>query len=161
MKRLSSHAAVRSKLRGPYRIVFLVPPIGLAFGSFVPTWFLAWVLAYILGIPENAPVIDQPYGWLWFVLFLAVMELGLFGGFVLGFLLNALILHLALGWSWTTIRGVDVCPDVLVRWLEGRFAASKVFPGAGWDQNPLYDPQLDGSGRPLPPWAISGDGPAE
>jgi hypothetical protein len=159
MKRLSFHASVRSNLRGTYHILFLVLPIGLGFGSFVPTWFLARALAYILSIPDNAPVIAQPYGWLWVVLFLAMMELGLFGGFGLGSLLNALILHLALGWSWTTIRGIDVCPEILVWWLEGQLAGPKAFPGAGWDQNPLYDSQLDGSGRPSPPSGISGDRP--
>ena len=147
MKRLSFHAAVRSSLRGTYRIVFLLPPIGLGFGSFVPLWFFARMLAYALGIPDNVPVKDQPNGWLWIVLFLAVMEMLLVGGFLLGFVLNALILRFALGWSWTTIRGVDVCPGVLVHWLEGLTAGSRGSKGVESDQDLMYDPQLDGSGQ--------------
>src|SRR5438067_1688960 len=106
----SFHTVVRSNLRARYQIALVVLPIGLAFGSFVPLWFFARGLAYALGIPDHAPVKDQPNGFLWLVLFLAAMWVLFFIGILLGFLLNALILRFALGWSWTTVRGAGACP---------------------------------------------------
>ena len=159
MKHLSFHAAVRSNLRGKYQIALAVLPIGLGFGSFVPTWFFARALAYALGIPDNAPVIDQPNGFLWIVLFLAGMEMLLVGGFLLGFVVNALILRCALGWSWTTVRGTGVCPEWLVRWLEGPTAGSTGSKDFEPDDDPMYDPQLDDSAWPPLPSGGSGESP--
>src|SRR5438270_7053326 len=114
-------------------IGFIVPPIGLMVGSFVPTWFVARSLARALGIPDNAPVIDQPHGLVWLVLFLATMNLFVFVGGLFGFLVNALILHFGLGWSWALVREAGVCPRMLVDRLEGLMASC--LGSKEWERN--------------------------
>jgi hypothetical protein len=123
----------------------LVPPLGLAFGSFVPLWFFAQARAEILGVRGGASVIDQPLGWLWLVLTISDGVTLVLGGCFLGFLINALILRFALGWSWTRVRGAEVCPGVLLHWLEGLTTGSNGSPGEEPDHDPMDDPQLDTS----------------
>jgi hypothetical protein len=122
------------------------------FGSFVPIWFLAMALARALGIPDHAPVRDQPLGWLWFGLFLTMTEAFLIGGFFCGCLINVLILRTRLGYPWAGIRGADVCPQWLVVWLEGRRASRLKSLDRKEREDPLYDPHLDDLVRRLRPW---------
>jgi hypothetical protein len=129
-------------------IVFIAPPIGFMCGSFVPTWFVARALAHALGIPDNAPVIDQPHGLLCLVLFLASMTLLVFVGGLFGFLVNALILRLGLRWSWTAVRDAGVCPRMLVDRLEGLMASPGASEECDRNGDPMYDPQLDESAWP-------------
>jgi hypothetical protein len=133
---------------GNYQFALIVLPIGLVFGSFVPLWFIARALGYVLGIPENAPVRDQPYGFVWLVLLLATMWGLMFVGFCVGSVLNALILRLALCWSWSAIREGGVCPPLLVHWLEARTASAIGSQDFRWDDDPMYDLQLDDSVGP-------------
>jgi hypothetical protein len=145
MKRRSFQAKIESNLRGKWPIALVALPIGLGFGSFVPTWFFAHALAYALGIPMNAPVRDQPNGWLWCLLFFIEMEVLLVAGFLLGMVLNALILRLGLGWPWTRVRGAGVCPEWIVYWLERQTAVSASAASKAVErlEDPMFDPQLD------------------
>jgi hypothetical protein len=153
MRAIPSGKPARPRLPAGYPFVFLVLPIALTFGSFVPTWFLALALARAMGIPDHAPVRDQPLGWLWFGLFLAMMWGFLVGGAVCGSLLNVFILHSGLGYSWAGVRRADVCPRWLVDWLESRRAGSIVSKARvrKLHEDPLYDPLLDGLARRLRP----------
>ena len=160
MKRLSLRAAVQSNPLGTYLILpLIVLPLGLGFGSFVPGWFCAQGLAYALGLPGDPRVIDHPVGWLWLVLVVAVGVLLMLGGCLLGFLLDALILRFALGWSWKTVAGSGVCPGDLVLWLEGHLAGSRASQEAERDTDPMYDPELDDTGRPPLPSGRSDGAP--
>jgi hypothetical protein len=148
MKRPWFSQAVRSNLQEKYLMVFLVPtllvpPLGLAFGSFVPLWFFAQARAETLGVRGGASVLDQPIGWLWLLLTITDGVTLVLVGCFLGFLINALILHFALRWSWTRVCGAEVCPGVLVHWLEGLTTGSNCSPGEEPDPDPMYDAQLD------------------
>jgi hypothetical protein len=136
--------SVRCKLPIWWRIIFNFLVIGLQFGSFVPLWFFAQALAHLLGIPDHAPVKEQPFGLLWLILVFIAMPILQLGCVVSGFLLSALILRFGLGWSWAMIRDASVCPQSLIGWLEARVAVP--IESKSWDfphNNPMYDPQLD------------------
>jgi hypothetical protein len=143
MRDLLSHKANRSGLPTRYQIVFIVPPIGLMLGSFLPLWFFARALAHALGIPDDAPVRDQPFGFLWLVLFLTTMPMFMFAGMVFGFVMNALILRFGLGWSWAMVRRAGICPHKFVDRLEGQTASPTWGKDRPWDEDPMYDPHVD------------------
>jgi hypothetical protein len=147
-----SRTAGRSRLGAGYRLLFLVQPIALMFGSFVPTWFLAMAMARAMGIPDHAPVRAQPLGWLWFGVMLVMMEVFLVGGALCGFLVNVAILRSRQGYSWARVRGADVCPRWIVDWLESRRAGSRDSKDCMGPEDPLYDPLLDDVARRLRPW---------
>ncbi len=117
-------------------------PIACWFSSFVPTWFIAMALARALEIPDDAPVKDQPYGWLWLVLlFITMFAFGTLG-FICGQLLNLAIVRYTLGWSWAKIQYGDDGFRWLTRTIE---AIDEYLVGPEWHEgeDPLFDPQLD------------------
>ena len=67
---MSSANTDLKRLRGPYQL--LVTGLLLLCGTLMsfPLWRFAFWLAHRLGIPDHAPVRDQPHGWLWLVLVL-------------------------------------------------------------------------------------------
>jgi hypothetical protein len=117
-------------------------------GSFVPTWFFARALAHALGIPDNAPVKDQSFGLLWFVLLIAAMWAFLFIGCWLGMLLDVAILRFAFGWSRAAIDEAGVCPRSLIPGSWGVKEASSYSEWLDSEDDPLYDPQFDDPGWP-------------
>ena len=139
--------ANRSSLPARYQVVFFVLPIALMFGSFVPLWFLAMGLAHALGIPEHAPVREQPLGLLWFALFLAMSWIFLFAGLLCGFLLNAAILRHGMGYPWSVIREIGVCPHWLVDCLGGWRSSPTGSKDRKGHEDPMYDPHLDDLAR--------------
>lgn len=130
------------------RIVLIVPPIGLVFASFVPTYFVSMALAELLDIPDGAPVKDQPNGLLWLGLLFVSMYAFMAIGFVLGTLLDAAFLRFSLGWPWSRIRAADPSLERVLRRLE------RWVPGVSNNRtgelDPLYDRQLD-----IPSWTSS------
>jgi hypothetical protein len=146
-----------SRLPVGYRIVCFVLPLGLMFGSFLPIWFLAMALARALGIPDHAPVREQPFGLVWLALFLTMIPVFFAAGMVFGFLMNAMILRFGLGLPWSAIRETGVCPDWLVDSLVGWRASATGSKERERHEDPMYDPQLDDVTRRLRPWQDSGD----
>jgi MFS family permease len=93
-------------------------PIGLMFASFAPLFVLASSLASILGIPESAPVKDQPNGMLWSVLFLIAMVILMIAGYLLGWILNGLALRVFFKWPQEKISRVLLYSEVPASWLK-------------------------------------------
>jgi hypothetical protein len=134
------------RVRRPWKYeMLLVPlPVAGAIGSFAPLWFVALALARLLGIAAHAPVKDQRFGLLWFVLFLLTMVAFSLLGMVLGLCLNLLILRRVFGWAWIDIRDAGALPIWLDRWMQGG-ATPLQSDHAECDGDPLYDRDLDGA----------------
>lgn len=105
-------------MRVNYQLGLSVLPIGLMFSSFlVLMYFAAWLSEY-LDIPEGAPVIDQPNGILWIVIFLSTMVVLMILGYLIGWILNAVITRTVLGWDPEKIRRVFLYSEVPNEWLK-------------------------------------------
>ena len=77
------------------------------------------------------------------VLFLGVGWLFQLGGVALGFCLNGQVLRHYLGLPWDAIPQTGLCPEVVVRWLEGIELRSKPSKHTTGGNDPLFDPELD------------------
>lgn len=114
------------------------------FGSFVPAWYVARALAHALSIPDDAPIRDQPFGLLWFVLFLVTMVVFIWIGLGLGLLLDAAILRSVFGWSWlTALQEIGVNPRFLIPRSWGVKLALPDSEDYDPEEDPMYDPLLD------------------
>jgi hypothetical protein len=135
---------LRPELRWTWKVGLAIVPIAFQFSSFLPLTLFAWALARALSIPwTGAAVIDQPNGLLWLVLFLGVGWLFQLGGVALGFCLNGQVLRHYLGLPWDAIPQTGLCPEVVVRWLEGIELRSKPSKHTTGGNDPLFDPELD------------------
>jgi len=117
MRLLVLDTVVWKHLRAKYYIALVVLPLALMCGSSVPIWFFAEASAGALGILPNVPVKEQPNGFLWFFIFLTVGVILIVVCYVLGFLLNALIMRWAFGWSWEQLRELFLFSRVPRHWL--------------------------------------------
>ena len=105
-------------LRVRYQLGLSVLPMGLPFSSFfVLKPFSAWLSEY-LEIPEGVPVKDQPNGILWIVLFLSSTVVLLILGYLIGWVLNAIIARTVLGWDPEKTRRVFLYSEVPNEWLK-------------------------------------------
>src|SRR5262245_24422595 len=98
MRLLALDFEIWRQLRPSYGYALCILPIGLMFAALLPIWLIAEALAAYFGILEGAPVKEQENGWLWLIVFLSIMVVLMIAGYVLGFVLNALILGFAFGW---------------------------------------------------------------
>jgi len=105
-------------MRTQPQIALGVLPIGLMFASFAPLFFLAAALSSILGIPDNAPVKDQPNGLLWLILFLLAMVILMIAGYLVGWVLNAIVLFVFFKWPQEKVRRVLLYSEVPPSWLK-------------------------------------------
>lgn len=126
-----------------FEIVCSALPIGLMLSSFVPLWYIARTLAYLLNIPDNVPVKDQPNGLLWMVLLYVSMLLLMLTGVLAGFVLNALILRYALGWTWTEVQASGAVPRIPTHWTRGRSNVMRRLVQHQRGRNPMHDSELD------------------
>jgi hypothetical protein len=85
-------------------------PVGLMFASLVPWCLLARALARALDIPDDAPVIDQHFGLVWFVVAVATGLVMMLIGYSLGVVLNVLIARFAFGWPMAAIVEAGIGP---------------------------------------------------
>ncbi len=128
-----------------WKFLGIVLPIGFMLGSFAPTWFVAMALARVLGIPDNAPVRDQPFGFLWFVMFISLFWVLMLVGYSVGTALNVLILRYAFGCSLAVLGRDNFCPGWLARWFESRPPVRAGLDGGRRGGASMYDRDLDGS----------------
>ena len=126
------NSGVRARLMNPLALNFELPqrmrtqsqiaisllPIGLMFASFAPLFFVTVSLSSILGIPEDAPVKDQANGMLWLVLFLFAMVILTTTGYLLGWVLNAIVLRVFFKWPQQKISRVLLYSEVPPSWLK-------------------------------------------
>jgi uncharacterized protein YfiM (DUF2279 family) len=118
MNPLAWNFEIPQRMRTQPQIALGVLPIGLMFASFAPLFFLAASLSSILGIPENAPVKDQPNGMLWLILFLVAMVILMITGYLLGWVLNAIVLRVFFKWPQQKISRVLLYSEVPPSWLK-------------------------------------------
>lgn len=118
MNSLAFNVNISQLLRGKYYFGLGVLPIGLMFASFLILWPFAFWLGGYLGIPEDAPVKDQPNGILWAVIFLSVMIALMIFGYLLGWLLNAIIARTILGWDAYKATRVFLYSEVPSEWMK-------------------------------------------
>jgi hypothetical protein len=118
MNPLAFNFEIPQRLRTKQNIALAVLPLGLMFASFAPLWFFATWLGTALGIPPGVPVKDQPNGYLWFVIFLIMMLLFMFGGYLLGWGLNALAMRVFFKWPQEKIRRVFLYSEAPPSWLK-------------------------------------------
>jgi hypothetical protein len=88
-------------------------PVGLLFASLLPWWLLVRALARALGIPDEAPVIDQPFGLVWLILALGAGLVLMLIGHSLGVVLNMLIARFAFGWPMAAIVEAGIGPPLV------------------------------------------------
>ena len=93
-------------------------PVGLQFASLVPLWFLARGLAWALAIPKGAPVIEQPYGFVWLVLVLFATLAFMLIGFSSGVVLNVLVARSHFGWPMAAVVEAGICPEFVSLFLD-------------------------------------------
>jgi hypothetical protein len=118
MNSLAFNMRISHALRGKYQLGLAVLPIGLMFASFFVLWsFASWLSSY-LGIPDNAPVKDQPNGIIWIAIFLTVMIVLMITGYLLGWLLNAVTVRAFFGWDADRTRRVFLYSEVPTGWLK-------------------------------------------
>lgn len=118
MNSLATNMHISQELRGKYQFGLAALPMGLMFGSFAILWiFSVWLSAY-LGIPEGAPVKDQPNGTLWVVVLLTVMVLLMIAGYLLGWVLNYLIVRTFYRWNVDKANRVFLYSEVPDNWLK-------------------------------------------
>jgi hypothetical protein len=121
MNLLAFNTELSAKLRLSTSFAVGIIPIGLIFLSFGPLYFFAQLLSSILGIPENAPVKEQPNGILWISIILTVMVVFMIAFYLAGFLINMILAHFILKWPWKKVRNVFVHSDIPESWLKDKF----------------------------------------
>ena len=134
MQLLALNTAV--PMRGKSQLAVGALPLLLLFASFAPLFVFATWLEAVLHIPANAPVKSAPNGGIAIATLIAVMLLFMLVGYTLGWVLNALIARLLLGWSIDEIRAVYLRSEIPAHWRKDQGSA-----------------RLDGTARPRTDWA--------
>ncbi|CAA0103357.1 Uncharacterised protein [Halioglobus japonicus] len=118
MNPLALNVELPQRMRTQPQIAIGLLPIGMMFLSFAPLFFLALSLSSIHGIPEDAPVKDQANGMLWIVLLLFAMVILTITGYLLGWVLNAIVLRVFFKWPQQKISRVLLYSEVPPSWLK-------------------------------------------
>lgn len=125
MNPLAWNFEIPQRMRMQPQIALGVLPIGLMFASFAPLFFLAMSLSSILGIPDNAPVSNQPNGLLWLILVLIAMVILMISGYLIGWVLNAIGLRVFFRWSEEKVNRVLLHSEVPLSWLKATNTATR------------------------------------
>jgi len=118
MRLLALDFEIWQQLRPRYGYALCILPIGLMFTAFLPLWSIAMALATRFGIPDGVPVKDQENGWLWLTIVLSIMVVLMITGYLLGFVLNAIILRFAFGWQNDRLRALFLFSAPPNSWLK-------------------------------------------
>jgi hypothetical protein len=106
------------QMRNKPKHALAILPMGLMFISFAPLWlFSAW-LGVVLGIPDNVPVKEQPHGFLYACIVLVAMVLFMLGGYLLGWVLNALAMRIFFKWPKEQVSRVFLYSEIPPSWLK-------------------------------------------
>ena len=134
MNPLAWNLEIPQRMRTKPQIALGILPLGLMFASFGPLFLLAQFLSSVFGIPENAPVIEQSNGMLWLILFLVSMVILMITGYLLGWVLNAMILVYAFKWSKEKTSQALLYSEVPSSWLKESYAtdSAKMNPQNTW-----------------------------
>ena len=117
MSLLALNTIVTRALRVRYQIALGAMPIGFMVASCAPSYVFAEKLAAHLGISSTAPIRSHPNGASWILGFLAATFCFMVLGYVLGWVLNALIARRILGWPPEEVRAVYLRSQVPSHWL--------------------------------------------
>jgi hypothetical protein len=112
-------------------------------GWLVLLWFFARALAHFLGIPDDAPVKQQPFGLVWLVLFMAAAWAFFLVALRLSLLLETSIRELAFRDAWSVARTTGLRRKFHLSGLAGVKKRSSVPERLDQAEDPMYDPQLD------------------
>jgi hypothetical protein len=126
MNPLAWNFEIPHRMRAQPQIALGVLPIGLMFASFAPLFRLAASLSSLLGIPDNVPVVEQPNGMLWLILFLGAMVVLMIAGYLLGWFLNAIALRVFFRWPQEKISRVLLHSEVPPSWLKETSATTGI-----------------------------------
>ena len=124
MDNIAFNLHIGNLLKARYSIFLAIFPIGLMFLSFAPTWLLAEYLSVFFGIQEGTPIKDAENGWLWLSVFLSAMVVLMLLGYIIGWLINALLALVVFRWSREKIYAVYLNSDVPGSWLKDSVVAT-------------------------------------
>ena len=117
MNSLALNTEIYRRLRGQPRRALGVLPFGLMLASLVPVVIFSMWLSTALGIPDGAPVRDQPNGLLWLILLLSSFVIFMLAGYFLGWVLNGIILLLVFRWPSGKVIRALLYSEVPQSWL--------------------------------------------
>ncbi len=118
MNPLAFNMEFSKQVRTKINIALSVFPVGFMFGSFGLIWAFSRYLAELFGIPHNTPIREHPNGLIWFVIFLVVMILFMISGYLLGWLLNAMVTLLLFSWPKDKVKRVFLYSEIPATWLK-------------------------------------------
>jgi hypothetical protein len=118
MRPLAFNRDISNRLQTRIQFALGALPLGLMFLAFISlSLFMVW-LARAWGIPAHAPVKEQPNGPLWILIFIVTMAPCMIGGYLIGWVGNALICRYILGWKPAEIKATYLHSNVPNRWLK-------------------------------------------
>jgi len=121
---LALNTVLPQSMRVKYQLAIGALPISLMFASFLPLWqFVGWLETY-LGTPANSPIKDHPSGGVWIAVLLFTTVALMILGYVIGWIINAVIARYVLGWSAEKVRTVYLKSNVPSHWLKEGSAVS-------------------------------------
>jgi hypothetical protein len=118
MNALPLNFAISERLRLSTSLWLGALPIALMFSSFLVIWPFAKWSAALMDIPDGAPVKAHPNGFVWLGLFLGVMVTLMVAGYMLGWLLDALLCLALFRWPGAKVKRVFLESDVPAEWLK-------------------------------------------
>ena len=94
----------------------LVPPVALLVLSTLPTALAGWLTGSWLGIPTNKFAKNSPHAMLFLAGFLAMIVVFCCIGYVLGFIVDALLLRFVCHWPWKKIKDLMLYSKLPPEW---------------------------------------------
>lgn len=126
MNPLAWNFDISERMKAKPQIALGILPLGLMFASFGPFFYLMQFLMLVFGIPENAPIIEQSNGILWLILVLVSMVVLMITGYLLGWVMNAIILMYVFKWSKEKASQVLLHSEVPSSWLKEGYTTDSV-----------------------------------
>lgn len=118
MNPLAWNFEICQRMRAQQQIALGALPIGLTYASFAPLFFLVEYLSSTLGIPDNAPIKDPPIFLLFIIMALVAMVLLMIAGYLVGWVLNAIVLRVFIKWPQEKVYRVFLYSEVPPSWLK-------------------------------------------
>ena len=94
----------------------LVPPVALLLLSTLPTVLVCFLVRSWLDIPMNKLTKNSPHAMLFLAGFLAMMVVFCCIGYVLGFVVDALLLRFVCHWPWAKIKDLMLHSKLPPEW---------------------------------------------